>query len=1112
MRCVRPALVSSYDFMKPNFLATNFLASNFSPAKFFPRHLHTVTICILFVSALHMAAAQDRILTSIESQRRVPLPTGVPRKALPQYDQGPVDPSFKLNYMTLLTTPSGAKQKALDQLLAQQQDPRSQLYHHWLTPEQFADRFGLSIRDTMKLTRWLRSQGFTVNSVSRSRTWIAFSGSAAQVENAFQTKLHNFSVNGEPHYSNISPAAIPAALSGIVTSVRGLSDFRPRSHVQHRNPEYSLPVTGGDELFIAPGDITTMYDIQPLYSQGYLGTGERLAVMGRTDVYLADLNAFRTGFNLPPINCTANSQGLITTSCNTSNFQYVLNGPDPGVNPFSPNDDLPEADLDLEWSSAVAPNAQIIYVNSGGTERDVFDAYYFTIDNNLAPVITISYGYCELDEALNGETSADETELKQANSQGITFLNSSGDVGAAECDGGPPNNTPPLLPAEFGLAVSYPASSPEATGVGGTMIPLGEYNNTYWGGTNGADGGSALSYIPETAWNDISEIGAYCAGNPTNSNCHPRGGVAITGPQTAQEDFWISSTGGGASNCTAINVSTGVCTGGFPKPGYQTVTISGQSAARFSPDVSLMASANFPGYIVCTPQFELVGGTNTASSCATGIPNAIKTYFSVYGGTSVSTPIFAGIVTLLDQYLNIGNPGLGNINPTLYSLAKNASGVFHPVNAAINAPGSNMVYCQPGDPTIQPTALQCPSGGVMGFLSADIDSTNGYNLVTGLGSVDVANLATAWAAARNATTISIHASPASSVFGQSVTVTASVTPSSASNTVSFYLNGSATALGTAMVKSGVATFSTSTLPVGSDTLTASYTGDGYNAPSTTVAPTMVTVIAPDFNLVNKGNTGTTVLAGIAATGYSFSVAPTVPAGAFPAPVTFSCAGIDPTSTCVFFPASIAAGTSGMQTVSLTITTAGPNQAPAGASRQKRADRHYPWMPFTIPVAGLVLIGLAGRRISKPASIGMFFSFILIGILLACGGGGGSSPVTIGIAPTAASLWPNNGGWPSSSQMFTASVGNSTNGAVNWSVTPSSAGSIDASGNYTAPTTAAGLPSSASVTATSQADPTKTASAILTLKQATVPGTYNATVTVTEASTAHSVGPYTLIVQ
>jgi hypothetical protein len=143
---------------------------------------------------------------------------------------------------------------------------------------------------------------------------------------------------------------------------------------------------------------------------------------------------------------------------------------------------------------------------------------------------------------------------------------------------------------------------------------------------------------------------------------------------------------------------------------------------------------------------------------------------------------------------------------------------------------------------------------------------------------------------------------------------------------------------------------------------------------------------------------------------------------------------------------------------------------------------------------------------------MLAAVVLLGILVACGGGGGSSPVTIGIAPAAASLWPNNAGWPSSTQAFTASVGNSTNGAVNWSISPSNAGSIDASGNYTAPTVAAGLPASARVTAASQADSTKTAIAIVTLKQATIPGSQNATVTVTEATTNHTVGPYTLTVQ
>lgn len=1077
-------------------------------------YLYSLTFRAVFAVALFsipLMAAQDRIIGRAASEQHVRLSAGVPAKAKPEFDRGPVDPALKLNYMTLLTAPSLSQQKALDELLAQQQDPRSVLYHRWLTPEQFADQFGLSAADIKKLTAWLRGQGFTVNTVARSRNWIAFSGTASQVEMAFQTSLHKFDVEGESHFANISSPAIPSSLSAVVTGVRGLSDFRSKSHLVRQKPQYTLPVTSGNEFFIGPGDVTTIYDIQPLYTAGIDGSGQQLAVIGRTDVYLADLNAFRAAFNLPTINCAADANGLITTSCNTSNFRYVLNGPDPGVNPFAPNDDLPEADLDLEWSGATAPNAQIIYVNSGGTAGDVFDAYYYAIDNNLAPVITLSYGFCEMDEAMSGSTSADETELKLANSEGITFLNSSGDVGAAGCDNSPPTNTRPYPGARKGLAVSYPSSSPEVTGVGGTMIPIGEYTSTFWNQSNDGNGGSAVSYIPETAWNDDSEIGAFCASDPVNPNCHPTrtGSVPITNAQTAQEDFWLSATGGGVSGCTTVGTNN-VCTGGFAKPSYQTVTIPNQSAGRFVPDISLLASPNFPGYIVCTPQFE-VGGTSKASSCASGVPNALKTYFSVFGGTSVSTPIFAGIVTLLNQYLKIDNPGLGNINPTLYSLANTTPSAFHQATAAVNAPADNIAYCQPGTPSIQPVALQCPSGGTMGYFATNADASTGYNLVTGLGSVDVNNLAIAWAASRTPTSITIQASPTSVILTKNVTLTAHVSPTSTNNTVNFFLNGSSTPLASVKATNGVATFGTTSLPVGIDSITAAYAGDGYNAPSTSVTPAVVTVTAPDFALASTGSSSATVLAGISATGYAFTVTSTTPAGTFATDVTFACSGIDATSSCVFTPASILSGTTGTQTISLTITTAGPNQIPAGIVQRQRSDNRSPWLPFALPLAGVVALGFWGRRVPRSSAIFTCLTLAVLVTLIACGGGS-KPPVTVALSPASASLWPNNTGWPSSAQGFTASVGNTSNTAVSWTVTPAGAGTIDASGNYTAPTVAAGLPASAIITATSQADASKTATGVVTLKKATIPGTYSATVSVTEATTVHNAGPYTLIVQ
>src|ERR1700693_1994385 len=325
--------------------------------------LSTLVLWILIFTSLSFAAAADRIKGAVVSGQFVRLPAGVPRNAQAQFDQGPVDPSLKLSSITLLTVPSASQQKAISRLLAQQQDPNSPLYHKWLTPEQYADRFGLSPGDVKKITDWLQSQGFGISRIARGRNWITFSGTAAQAENAFQTKLRNFHVNGETHFSNTSPPAIPAPLSGVVVGVRGLNNFRPKSHALQLNPDRARPdyTTSSGNLFLAPGDIATMYDFAPLYAAGFDGAGQTLAVIGQTDVYLADLNDFRSGFGLSPISgCTTSSTNVIT-ACNATNFRYVLVNADPGA-PTAGN--LSEANIDIEWSGAVARNAQIIYVNA----------------------------------------------------------------------------------------------------------------------------------------------------------------------------------------------------------------------------------------------------------------------------------------------------------------------------------------------------------------------------------------------------------------------------------------------------------------------------------------------------------------------------------------------------------------------------------------------------------------------------------------------------------------------------------------------------------------------------------------------------------------------------
>ncbi|MGB7824168.1 MAG: protease pro-enzyme activation domain-containing protein, partial [Candidatus Sulfotelmatobacter sp.] len=487
----------------------------------------------LLATSLCFAAQPDRITGTINSSEMVALAKSLHPKAQPRYDQGPVDPSLKLSYITMLMAPSPSQQKALNQLLAQQQDPTSPNYHQWLTPQQFADQFGLSQNDLNKVTAWLKSQGFQILRVGGSRNTISFSGTAAQAESAFRTEIHNYNVDGEVHFANSTPIMIPSVLNGIVSSVMGLHSFFPKpasrvrgaGGVRNSHPNYYVSSLVFPN-FLAPDDIATIYDITPLYnaSTPIDGSGQTLGIIGQTDVYLADLNDFRSGFNLNQITgCTTNTSGVIT-ACNSTYFQYVPVGTDTGIP--STCGDLSEADLDIELSGAVARNAQIVFFNSpvtwnaectgitagGGVNAALKEAIDPTSGSPLAKVLSMSYGECEAGAATL------ETLLQQGNAEGITIMNSAGDQGAAACDFNPPGNPTPANPpfglAQFGLAVSYPASSPEVTGVGGTSISLANDSyptqSSYWSTTLGPNGGTAVSYIPEQPWNDDEAFADYC--------------------------------------------------------------------------------------------------------------------------------------------------------------------------------------------------------------------------------------------------------------------------------------------------------------------------------------------------------------------------------------------------------------------------------------------------------------------------------------------------------------------------------------------------------------------------------------------------------------------------
>lgn len=495
----------------------------------------TAVLAVLFCAA--SAPAQvSRIAQPVNNAVRTVLAGNVHPQVTPANDRGRVTPSLAMPYMTLNLSRSAAQEAALEKLLVEQQTPGSPNYHQWLTPEEFGEQFGASDADIATMSRWLQSQGLQVISVARGKSWIAFSGTAAQVETAFQTEIHNYSVKGESHYANASEPSVPAAFAPLVKGIRGLTDFhlKPRALRASRVKVNYTNASFCDSYCVAPGDFATIYDVTPLYSAGINGSGQKIAIAGQIEVNLSDIEQFRSMFGLP-----ANDPQMV----------LVPGSRNPGSNPTS--GDLAESDLDLEWSGAVAQNATVIFVYS----TDVMTSVQYAIDEALAPVVSVSYGSCEL-ETPSSEYESFVQWADQANAEGITWLAASGDDGGADCDD---SENP-------GLAVDLPGSVPNVTSVGGTEFNEG--GGTYWSATNNANGASALSYIPEMTWNDSAE------------------------------DEEPSASGGGASVL-------------FTKPSWQNVSGVPSDNARDVPDVAMNASDDHDPYLVYTSgSLQAYGGTS----------------------------------------------------------------------------------------------------------------------------------------------------------------------------------------------------------------------------------------------------------------------------------------------------------------------------------------------------------------------------------------------------------------------------------------------------------------------------------------------------------------------
>ena len=781
---------------------------HFSPAFWFLASL----IACLFVTASPLLAQQAPVLVTqpVDNSVRTVLPGNVHSMARAQFDRGEAPSNLPLNRMLLVLKRSDQQEAAMRRLIENQQYKKSADYHKWLTPVEFGARFGPSDSDIAAVTSWLQANGFQVAQVSKGRTVIEFSGTAGLVKQAFGTAIHSFVVNGEQHWANVSNPSIPRALAPVVAGVDSLHNFLKKA--QNRRigtyseaakqmtpaPDFNTMLYGSSWDAVSPYDFATIYHLLPLWNAGtpINGTGQTIAIVGRTDINPADADTFWNLF------------GLDGTHAPHPNLVITTNGPDPGV-----TGDEAEADIDTQWSGAAAPGATINFVTSASTETtDGVDlSALYIVDNNLAPVMSESYGLCEAFLGTGVDFYA--SLWAQAAAQGISAMVSTGDNGAAGCD--PPSF---FNAAVNGLNVNGLASSPFNVAVGGTDFNQFQQESTYWNPTNAAiTQESAKGYIPETTWNDSCTNALF-----VTLNYGVNAEAACNNSQ--QIGQWLDTVGGSGGQSLV-----------WAKPPWQTGTPNDN--ARDLPDISLFASSGFLGsfYVIC--QMDTTNNVCDLNGNLQG-----------YGGTSVASPAFAGIMALVNQKWG----PQGNPNFVLYKLPAQQANAFHdiPSGSTIATP------CVTGSSD----CITNTAGHSFGILSGFATAT-GYDLATGLGSVDAAQMVNNWNKVTftpSTTTLTLNnGNPVSVTHGAAVPVTISVGPgTTATGEVALLVNpGTPGAtppnptIDWSTLTSGTTTWSTNLLPGGTYKVIAHYEGDttfggSYSSPSTNVT------VNPEASIVN----------------------------------------------------------------------------------------------------------------------------------------------------------------------------------------------------------------------------------------------------------------------
>jgi subtilase family serine protease len=649
-------------------------------------------------------------------------------------DLGPEDASKQITIYLWLQLRNG---EPLSQLVEQLYDPTSASYQKWLTNDQFEANFAPTADDVASVKSFLTAHGLTVLSTGERNLYVRAQGSVEQVQSAFGVQIHRYNVDGKIYRANTTSPVMEGPAGALVSRVGGLSDYRLRSHAARTiDPstgrpvkEARVPTAAPNGAFYSPyclqgvdvenfttdgadpkatyvgnaygapatnttpgtlppcgyqpSDLQTAYNFNALYKDGLDGSKQTIVIVDAwgSPTIATDAAAFSGFYGLAPLNLTVYPLGTACVATDAASLQNCQGW-------------ATETSLDVEYAHSVAQGANIALVEGVSDQDDDLDAaVLYAVDHHLGNVISNSYGSFESQEGLPSNDPFDAT-LMIAAAEGVTVNFSSGDDG------------------DFSLVegytdVSYPASSPYATGVGGTSLFLNKN----------------LTLGFQTGWgNNVTEIT-----NPPDAKGYS---TPLVPPDGSPEDGlgFIFGAGGGAS---AV----------FRKPSFQK-----QLPGRFRlvPDISYLADPQTGVEIFCT-----------GASCFNNDPNNI--YFAGVGGTSLSCPMFSSLWAIAVQ--KAGHP-LGQAARSIYDLPPSAISDIVPEGSPLDAAGIitdgrkqlfegpyQLVMPETPDPFL--SGLVEGSNGAWFVISFGTDtslSTNrGWDDVTGLGTPSAVQFVNAYA-------------------------------------------------------------------------------------------------------------------------------------------------------------------------------------------------------------------------------------------------------------------------------------------------------------------------------------------------------------------------------